>query len=135
MKAQSPAGASWPCKTDEFKDATCRTNELATHLSFLTFWHVRALFCELFRKITNKSLYTSHNIANFVHFWFCEKLDKNLSLSPLWCFVKIPTGENGETRDEKNDWRDGLRNAIYTLIVSLISPTFFRVLVNLTISV
>ncbi len=29
-------------------------------------------------------------------------------------------------RDEKNDWRGGLRNAIYTLIVSLISPTFFR---------
>ncbi len=44
-------------------------------------------------------------------------------------------GENGETRDEKNDWRDGLQNAIYTLIVSLILPTFFRVLVNLTISV
>ncbi len=42
---------------------------------------------------------------------------------------------NGETRDEKNDWRDGLRNAIYTLIVSLISPTFYHVLVNLTISV
>ncbi len=35
-------------------------------------------------------------------------------------------------RDEKNDWRDGLRNAIYTL---LISPTFSHVLVNLTISV
>ncbi len=45
------------------------------------------------------------------------------------------SGENGKTRDEKNDWRDGLWNAIYTLIISLISPTFFRVLVNLTISV
>ncbi len=44
-------------------------------------------------------------------------------------------GENGETRDEKNDWRDCLRNAIYTLLVSLISPTFFCVLVNLTINV
>ncbi len=45
------------------------------------------------------------------------------------------SGENGEMRDEKNDWRDGLGNAIYTLIVSLILPTFFRVLVNLMISV
>ncbi len=45
------------------------------------------------------------------------------------------SGENGKTRDEKNDWRDGLQNAIYTLIVSLILPTFFRVLINLTISV
>ncbi len=44
-------------------------------------------------------------------------------------------GENGKTRDEKNDWRDGLRNAVYTLLVSLFSPTFSRVLVNLTISV
>ncbi len=45
------------------------------------------------------------------------------------------SGKNGETRDEKNDWRDGLQNAIYKLIVSLISPTFFHILVNLTISV
>ncbi len=45
------------------------------------------------------------------------------------------SGENGETRDEKNDWRDGLWNAIYTLLISLFLPTFFHVLVNLTISV
>ncbi len=45
------------------------------------------------------------------------------------------SGKNSETWDEKNYWRDGLRNAIYTLIVSLISPTFFHILVNLTISV
>ncbi len=44
-------------------------------------------------------------------------------------------GENGETRDEKNDWRDGLRNATYTLLISLILPTFVHVLGNLTISV
>ncbi len=37
-------------------------------------------------------------------------------------------GENGETRYEKNDWRDGLRNAIYTILVSLILPIFSRVL-------
>ncbi len=30
--------------------------------------------------------------------------------------------ENGEMRDEKNDWRDSLQNAIYT---PLVSPTFF----------
>ncbi len=45
------------------------------------------------------------------------------------------SGENGEMRDKKNDCWDGLRNAIYTLIISHISPTFFHVLVNLTISV
>ncbi len=43
-------------------------------------------------------------------------------------------GENGEMRDEKNDWRDDLQNANYTLLISLVLPTFFRVLVNLTIS-
>ncbi len=65
--------------------------KLAIHLSFLAFRHVCALFCELFHEIGNQSLYTSHNIANFVHLWFCEKLDEKLSLSPLRCFMKIPT--------------------------------------------
>ncbi len=65
--------------------------KLAIHLSFIAFRHVRALFCELFREIANQSLYTSHNIADFIHLWFCEKLDEKLSLSPLWRFVKIPT--------------------------------------------
>ncbi len=41
--------------------------KLAIHLSFLVFRHVRALFRELFREIVNQSLYTSHNIADFVH--------------------------------------------------------------------
>ncbi len=45
------------------------------------------------------------------------------------------SSENSETWYEKNDWRNGLQNAIYTLIIPLISPTFFHVLVNLTISV
>ncbi len=44
-------------------------------------------------------------------------------------------GENGKTRYEKNDWRDGLRNANYTLLIYLVSLTFFRILVNLMISV
>ncbi len=44
----------------------------AIHLSFLAFWYVRALF----HGIVNQSLYTSHNIADFVHLWFCEKLDE-----------------------------------------------------------
>ncbi len=42
-------------------------------------------------------------------------------------------GENGEMQDEKNDWWDGLRNAIYTLLGSLVLPTFFHILVNLRI--
>ncbi len=51
-----------------------------------------------------------------------------MSYRPLWRFVKILiAGENGEMRDEKNDWRDGLRNAIYILLISLVSPSFFRV--------
>ncbi len=37
--------------------------KLAIHLSFLAFRHV----CALFREIVIQSLYTSHNIANFVH--------------------------------------------------------------------
>ncbi len=65
--------------------------KLAIHLSFLAFRHVRALFRELFHEIANRSLYTSHNITDFIHLWFCEKLDEKLSLSPLWRFVKIPT--------------------------------------------
>ncbi len=51
----------------------------------------------------------------------------------LWKYWS--SGENSETRDEKNDWRDGLWNAICTLLISFFSPTFFPVLVNLTISV
>ncbi len=81
-----------------------------------------------------------------IHFsqyhWFCS----SLILQETWretCRIVLfdvswkyrSPGKNGEMRDEKNDWRDGLRNAIYTLLVSLISPTFFHVLVNLTISV
>ncbi len=65
--------------------------KLAIHLSFLAFWHVCALFRELLREIANQSLYTSHNIADFVHLWFFEKLDEKLSLSLLWHFVKLPT--------------------------------------------
>ncbi len=92
--------------------------------------------CELLCEIANQSLYISHNIADFVHLWFCEKLDENFPYLPFDISWKYwPSGENSEMRDEKNDWRDGLRNAIYTLIISLISPTFFRILVNLTISV
>ncbi len=64
--------------------------KLAIHLSFLVFWHVHALFRELC-EIANQSLYTSHNITDFVHLWFCEELDEKLSLSPLWRFVKIQT--------------------------------------------
>ncbi len=51
-----------------------KRQKLAIHLSFLAFWHVHALF----REIANQSLYTSHNIADFVYLWFCAKVDKKL---------------------------------------------------------
>ncbi len=58
------------------------------HLSFLAFRQVR----ELFRGIANQSLYTSHNIFDFIHLCFCEKLDEKLdkctNSAPLWCLVK-----------------------------------------------
>ncbi len=50
--------------------------KLAIHLLFLAFWLVRALF----REIANQSLYTSHNIVDFVHLWFCKKLTVSSSL-------------------------------------------------------
>ncbi len=60
--------------------------KLAIHLSFLAFWHVRALFRELFSEIAKQSLYTSHNIVNFVHLWFCEKFDEKLAISSSLTF-------------------------------------------------
>ncbi len=102
-------------------------------LIVLAFRHVRALFREFFCEIANQSLYTSHNVTDFVHLWFCEKFFRIVFLDSLWKY-RSP-GENGETRDEKNDWRGSLRNAIYTVLIFLVSPTFFHVLVNLTISV
>ncbi len=55
--------------------------KLAIHLLFLVFRHVCALFRKLFREIANQSIYTSHNIANFAHLWFCKKLDEKLAVS------------------------------------------------------
>ncbi len=111
--------------------------KLDIHISFLAFWHVCALLRELFCEIANQSLYTSPNIADFIYLWFCEKLDEK--------FVPLSSLKFRENNDhlrewrnaswEKNDWRDRLRNVIYTLLGSLVSPTFFRVIVNLTISV
>ncbi len=63
--------------------------KLTIHLSFLVFRHVRALFCELFCKIANQSLYTSHNITDFVHLWFCEKLIVSSSLASYKLIVKL----------------------------------------------
>ncbi len=56
--------------------------KLAIHLLFLVFWHVRALF----REIANQSLYTSHNITDFVYLWFREKLDEKLAVSSSLTF-------------------------------------------------
>ncbi len=58
--------------------------KLTIYLSFLAFWHVCAIFRELFCETANQSLYTSHNIADFVQLWFCEKLNEKLAV------VKIP---------------------------------------------
>ncbi len=114
----------------------CKISKLAIHLSFLTFRHVRALFRELFRENANQSLYTSHNITDFIHLWFCEKLDKKLSLSPLWHFVKIPTvwRERRNARWEKWLARWFTKCHLYTYRFSHFAK-FFHVLVNLTISV
>ncbi len=42
----------------------------------------------LFREIANQSLYTSHNIADFIYLWFCEKLDKKLAVSSSLTFCE-----------------------------------------------
>ncbi len=81
-----------------------------------------------------------------IHFSQYHQFCSSLILRETWwetCHIALfdilwkyqSPGENGETRDEKNDWQDGLQNVIYILLVSLVSPTFFRFLVNLTISV
>ncbi len=81
-----------------------------------------------------------------IHFSQYRRFQSSLILRETWretCLIVFfdiswkyrSSGENSETQGEKNYWRDGLRNAIYTLLISLVSPTFFRVLVNLTISV
>ncbi len=112
------------------------TLQLAIHLSFLTFRCVRALFRELLREIANQSLYTSHNIADFVHLWFCEKLDEKLSVSPLWHFMKILTvwRERRNAKWEKWLTRWFTKCHLYTYRFSHFA-TFFHILVNLTISV
>ncbi len=81
-----------------------------------------------------------------IHFSQYRQFHSSLILRETWqeiCHIVFfdilwkyrSPGKNGETQDEKNDWRGGLRNAIYTLPVSLISSTFFLVLVNLMIRV
>ncbi len=109
--------------------------KLAIYLSFLVF-HVCALFLELFGEIVKQSTYTSHNITDFVHHWFWEKLDEKFAISSTLTFR-----ENTDrlARMAKCEMRkmigDGLRNVIYTLLISFLSSTFFRILVNFTINV
>ncbi len=38
-------------------------------------------FVNYFVRLQTHPLYTSHNITNIVHLWFCEKLDKKLAVS------------------------------------------------------
>ncbi len=102
--------------------------KLAIHLLFLVFWHVHALFRELFCEIANQPLYTSHNIADFIHLWFCEKLDEKLSLSPLWRFVKILTvwRERRNARWEKWLARWFTKCHLYTYYFSHFANIFSR---------
>ncbi len=61
---------------------------------------------------------------------------RNLPYHLLWHFVKIPIAWQDWRNTRWEKWlRDGLPNVIYTRLVSLISPTVFRIFVNLTISV
>ncbi len=102
--------------------------KLAIHLSFLAFWHFVNYFVRLW---TNH--YTLLTISPISFIFDSARNFPYLLFDVAWKYRL--SSENGETRDEKNDWRDGLRDAIYTLIGSLILPTFCCVLVNLTISV
>ncbi len=106
--------------------------KLTIHLSFLTF----QLFCALFCKTANQSLYTSHNITDFVHFDSARNLTRNLFYRPLWRFVKIPIiwREWWNARWEKWLARRFTKCRLYTSCFSRF-PTVFRVLVNLPISV
>ncbi len=83
------------------------------------------------------SHYTLLTISPVSFIFDCVRnLTRNLLYRPLdvsWKYRSL--GDNDEMRNEKNDWRDGLQNAIYTLLLSLASTTFFRILINLTISV
>ncbi len=93
-------------------------------------------------------------IISWTILWDCEQITIHFSqyyrfrsfliLRETWretCLIVLfdiswkyrSSGENGETRDEKNDWRNDLQNVIYTLLISLGLPTFFHVLFNLTI--
>ncbi len=111
-----------------FRNKITTILKLAIHLSFLTFRYVRALFGELLREIGNQSLYTSYNITDFVHLWFCEELDEKLSLSPFWRFVKIPTvwRERRNARWEKWLARWFTKCHLYTHHVSHFANSFLR---------
>ncbi len=87
-------------------------SKLAIYLSVLKFWNVRALFCELFREIANQSLYTSHNIADFVHLWFCKKLVEKLAISSSLTFR-----ENTDrlTKTAKREMRKMIGEMVYEM--------------------
>ncbi len=104
------------------------TVKLAIHLSFLAFRHVRALFCELFHEIANQSLYTSHNITDFVHLWFCEELDEKLVLLSSLTFLKIPIAwrERWNARWEKWLTRRFTKCHLYTSRFSRFAHIFLR---------
>ncbi len=86
--------------------------KLAIQLSFLAFRHVRALFRELFCEIANQSLYSFHNITDFCHLWFCEKLDEKLALSSSLTFRK---NTDHLARTEKCEMRKMIGEMVYEM--------------------
>ncbi len=86
--------------------------KLAIHLSFLALRHVCALFREVFREIANQSLYTSHNITDFIHIWFCEKLDEKLVLS---CSLMFRENTDRLARTTKCDMRKMISETVYEM--------------------
>ncbi len=97
--------------------------KLAIRLSFLAFQHVCALLRELFCEIANQSLFTSHNIANFVHLWFCEKLDEKLSLSS---FLTFRENTDHLARTAKREKRKMIDEIVYEMPSIHFSFLLFR---------
>ncbi len=106
-----------------FQHSWLYTLELAIHLSFLAFQRVRALFCELFHEIVNQSLHTSYNIADFIHLWFCEKLDEKLAVSSSLTFR-----ENTDclVRTAKREIRKMIGETVYEMPSTHFSFLLFR---------
>ncbi len=117
-------GTNFLCTTPRCLPQWGNESKLAIHLSFLAFRHVRALFRELFCEIANQSLYTFHNIADFSHLSFCEKLA--LSSSLTFCENTIVWQERRNARWEKWLARWFTKCHLYTSYFSRFTNIFSR---------